>query len=131
MPYDPKTMTEEQRSYAVKMLWLGLPASILNLGWILLFPSDSGPTNIFGVYAATTMAMMVFAYGYDEFIQAHLWKAAQWTLGAAGLMLLISVFPLLDRLEVLAVIDLTLGLSILASVFHIALALSRWKESRA
>jgi len=128
MTYDPKAITEEERTNQFKLLWVGLPAALINVVWVVFVPTDSTAPNLFGVFAAVSMAIMVFAYSYDEFIQAHLWTAARWALSVTGLMLLVSVFPILNRQEFLATVDLTLGLSIIAAVFHTALAISRLRE---
>lgn len=128
MPYDPKAITEEERTNQFKLLWVGLPASLINIAWLIFFPEDTTAPNLFGVFAGATLGFMVFAHSYDEFIQAHLWTAARWALGAAGIMILIGVFPMLNRLQLLAEINLILGLSVIAAVFHVALAVSRLRE---
>ncbi len=128
MRYDPKAITQEDRTKQAAWLWVGLPASLINVLWLLFYPDGSEAANLFGVFAATTVAFMVFGYGYDEFMQAHLWTASRWALSAAGVMMLAGVFPILDRLDLLSSIDLTMGLSIIVAVFHTALAISRWRS---
>ena len=128
MPYKPGSVTSDDRSRGFNMLWAGLPASIINLAWLFFASPDNLAPNLFGVFTAATIAFLPLAYGHDEFVQAHLWRAARWALGMAGVMMLIGVFPVLARLDLLASIDTTLGLSIIAAVFHVALAASRWRE---
>lgn len=128
MPYDPKAITADERTSQFKLLWVGLPASLINVAWLIFSPEETTAPNLFGVFAAATMAMMFWAHSYDEFIQAHLWTASRWAMSAAGLMLLLNVFPVLDRLALLASVDLEMGLSIIAAVFHSALAISRLRE---
>lgn len=128
MAYDPKAVTVDERTNQFKLLWAGLPASLINIVWLIFFPEDTTAPNLFGVFAAATMAMMFWAYSYDEFIQAHLWTASRWAISVAGVMMLAGVFPILNRLDLLAVIDLTMGLSIVTAVFHSALAISRLRE---
>lgn len=127
MAYNPRAITVDERSKQFRLLWLGLPASFINLAWLIFVPGDTSAANLFGVFAAASVAAMVFAYSYDEFIQAHLWTATRWAMSATGLMMLVQVFPVLDGLDLLAAIDLTMGLSIIVAVFHTALAVSRWR----
>ncbi len=128
MAYDPSAPDEQSRSHQLKIMWWGLPASWLALPFIIFAPDSPAIVNIFGVFAATTAAMMAFAYSYDEFFQAHLWTASRWAMSGVGLMMLVSVFPGLKDLELLSALDLTLGLAIIVTVFHTALAISRWRD---
>lgn len=128
MAYDPKAITAEERTNQFKLLWAGLPASLLNILWLIFSPEDSTVANLFGVFAAATMASMVLAGSYDEFIQAHLWTASRWAMSVAGVMMTLTVFPVLNRMDLLSAIDLTMGLSIIVAVFHSALAISRLSE---
>lgn len=128
MPYRPGRVSAEERTHSFNILWAGLPASLINICWLVLAPQDTIAPNLFGVFAAATMAVLPFAYSHDEFIQAHLWTASRWALGVAGLMMMLGVFPVLRTLDQLAAIDVTMALSIVAAVFHVALAVSRWRE---
>lgn len=128
MPYKPGRVSSDDRTHSFNVLWAGLPASLVNICWLVFVPHDTLAPNLFGVFAAATIAFLPFAYSHDEFIQAHLWTASRWALGAAGLMMMLGVFPVLRTLGLLAAIDVTMALSIVAAVFHVALAVSRWRE---
>ncbi len=127
MPYRPGRVSSDDRTRYFTTLWIGLPASLLNVCWLIFAPQDTMAPNLFGVFAAASIGFLPFAYSHDEFIQAHLWTASRWALGAAGLLMMLGVFPVLRTLELLAAIDVTLGLSLVALVFHVALAASRWR----
>ncbi|RGP40521.1 hypothetical protein BPTFM16_00806 [Altererythrobacter insulae] len=128
MTYDPKAPDRDDRDYQLKLWWIGLPASWINLVILYLLQDPEGSANLFGVFAASLMATMVFAYRFDEFFEAHLWRASRWALSAAGLLMLFGIFPILEKFNLTDELGANMCLAIVATVFHTTLAISRWKK---
>lgn len=122
MPYNPKAITEHDRTYAYKAMWAGLPLSIVLLV-SLQFPSFSQLTILSGGFVCGLFIGQAFSWSYDEFMQKEVAFAAGWALSFAGVVLFLAILPESFRLE-LPVADM---LAAMAVVFHAAIT---WRRVR-
>ena len=123
MPYDPKAITEDDRSYAYKMLWLGFPLSIVLLA-SMQFEALATFTTLVGGFVSGTLIAMAWAWSHDEFAREEIAFAANWALSFAGVVLFLQIVPIAREYEV----DAGLVLASLAFVFHAALTYRRVRD---
>ena len=130
MPYRPRGFAsrnfkpdEQDRSFAYAAMWAGLPASFLLLASlqfgkiVILTPLASG-------VVAGSLIGLVFSWSNDEFVRAQIAFAANWALAFAGIILMLEVLPI-RRFDVP---EQPWTLAIMATIFHVALALRRWRD---
>jgi hypothetical protein len=123
MQYDPKAVTEHDRSYAYKIMWAGLPLSlILLIG--LQFSELALLVTLSGGFVSGTFIGLFFTGHQDEFVRDQIAFAANWALGFAGAVLFAQVVPFARDYEP----DVGLILAMMATVFHAALVYRRLKD---
>ena len=115
-----RPLTEGQRDWLVKALWLGVPASLLHLtGQFTAMPR---PLDFLpGAVVAGLMIGGMFKTRHDEFIERQFARAAQIALAVAGIMM-VAGMPLFGPL---LVIDANVGLAVIAVTFNLAFAAQR------
>ena len=110
-------MTERQRDWLLKALWIGVPASLLHLA--AQFTGMPRPLDFLpGALVAGLMIGGIFRTRHDEFIERQFARAAQIALAVAGVMM-VAGMPLFGPL---LVIDADVGLAVMAVVFNLAFA---------
>lgn len=123
MPYDPKAVTEDQRSYAYKMMWLGLPFSVILLA-SMRFEALAFLTILVGGFVSGLFIGLAWAWSHDEFVRERIAFAANCALSFAGVILFLQLVPF-SR-------DYPFGagqaIAMMAVVFHAALAFRRWRD---
>ena len=92
MPYDPKAITEDDRSYAYKVMWLGLPLSIALLV-SMQFEAFGVLTALVGGFVCGTFIGLAFAWANDEFVAKQIAFASNWALSFAGCALFVQIVP--------------------------------------
>lgn len=120
MPYDPKSITEYDRSYAYKGLWLGLPFSIALLV-SLQFEAFHFFSILAGGFVSGTLIALAWAWSHDEFAGKEIAFAANWALSFAGVALFVQLIPYTRDFEP----DAGMVLALVACVFHAALTWRR------
>ncbi len=129
MPYDPKAMTDDQRTWSYKFLWLGLPASIMLLIGLLI-DENSILITLSAGWVVGFFIGMAFVFRQDEFVQKQIAFAANMALSFAGIALFLQL-PKVTLVLGEASAFLTDPALILAStavVFHVSLAFRRLSE---
>jgi hypothetical protein len=115
-------LDEGERSLIYKLLWLGVPASLLFLGGQFF---DLAPFDVIGGgFCAGLLIGLPGATSHDEYVRAQADIAARWALAAAGLMLVVN----LPGFEVLTP-GTPLALAVIAVTFNAALAWQRIGKS--
>jgi len=123
MPYDPKAVTEDDRSFAYKMMWLGLPLSLVLLV-SMQFEAFSFLTSVTGGFVSGSFIALAFAWSHDEFAQKQIAFAANLTLSFAGLALFAQLISITRDYTY----DPGLLLAIMAVIFHAALTFRRLRD---
>ena len=123
MPYDPKAVTEDDRSFAYRMLSLGLPSSLLLLA-SMQFEALSLFTVLCGGYVCGVFIAMAWSFSHDEFVREQLFFASSWALSFAGLALFVQIVPYGRDFDH----DAGVILALMAGIFHAALAWRRWRD---
>ena len=125
MPYPrPRFEPDEHdRSFAYRAMWAGLPASLGLMASLHFEPLTILAPLFIGVTAGSLIGL-VFAWSSDEYIRAQTAFAANWALAYAGLALFIEMTPSFEA----AALDNRWTLTIMATIFHVALALRRWRD---
>ncbi|QFT77844.1 hypothetical protein [Erythrobacter sp. THAF29] len=123
MPYDPKAITEDDRSYSYKILWLGLPLSLL-LVIGLAFDATSIFVTLSGGFVSGTFIAMAWAGYHDEFARKELAFASGWAVSFAGLVLFSKVIPYGRDFSP----EIGFVLAIMSTIFHAALWIYRIKN---
>jgi hypothetical protein len=123
MQYNPRTVTEHDRSYAYNALWAGLPLSLLLLIGLQI-PEFEVLAAVAGGFVCGTFIALVLIGNHDEFVRGQLSFAANWALCFAGLVLFAQVVPIARDYEP----DTGLVLGIMAAIFHVALAYRRIRD---
>lgn len=120
MSYDPKAIDSDDRSFSYKMLWLGLPFSVVLLA-SLQFGSIPVLTSATGGFVSGLFIAMPLVWLQDEFVREEIAFASRWALSVAGIALLAQIAPMTHDFEPDAEI---LGAT-MALVFHAALYVHR------
>ena len=123
MQYNPRTVTEHDRSFAYNALWAGLPLSILLLTGLLV-PAFEILAAVAGGFVSGTFIALVFIGNHDEFVRGQLAFAANWALSFAGFVLFAQVVPIARDYEP----DAGLVLAVMGTIFHAALAYRRVRD---
>lgn len=123
MGYNPKAITEDDRSYAYKAMWLGLPLSLVLLV-SLQFPAFSQLSILAGGFVCGLFIGQAWSWSYDEFMQKEVAFASGWALSFAGIVLFIAILPNSFRIE----FPSSHVLAAMACVFHAAIAFRRIKD---
>ena len=123
MAYDPKAITEDQRSYAYKTMWLGLPFSIVLL-ICMQFEALEFLSTLVGGFVSGTFIALAWAWSHDEFVREQLFFASSWALSFAGLALFVQIVPYGRDFDH----DAGVILALMAVIFHAALAWRRWRD---
>lgn len=120
MSYNPKGRTQDDRTFAYNILWLGLPMSIILLVSMQI-EALSFLTALAGGIVCGTLIGQAFAGRQDEVFRTEVAFAANFALAFAGLALLAQIMPFARDHEY----DPRLMLSVMALIFHAALAYHR------
>lgn len=123
MPYNPKAITEHDRTYAYKAMWAGMPLSIVLLV-SLQFPSFSQLSILTGGFVCGLFMGQAWSWSYDEFMREEVAFASGWALSFAGVVLFLAILPNSFRVEFPAA-DV---LAAMAVVFHGALTYRRIED---
>lgn len=123
MTYDPTAVTEHDRSFSQKMMWLGLPFSVAlfaatQFGFVDLF------ATVFGGFVCGTFIGLFWTSYHDEFFQIQIAFASNWALGFAGIALFYHIIPYARDYP----FELTETLAAMALVFHCALTYRRMRD---
>lgn len=117
------TPDEHDRSFAYAMMWTGLPASLGMLASLYFGPIAILTPLCGGVLAGSLMGL-VFSWSNDEFARAQIAFAANWALAFVGAILFCELLPSLQGYAP----DQPWTLTIMATIFHMALAWRRWRD---
>ena len=123
MPYDPKAVTEDQRSYAYKMMWLGLPNAIILLV-SLQFEAFEALTMLAGGFVSGSFIGLIWAWSNDEFVRGQIAFAANWALAFVGVALFVLITPFMRDVQFPA----AQVLAATGLVFHAALVFRRLRD---
>lgn len=123
MPYDPHAITTDDRTYAYKAMWIGLPMSII-LVISMQFEAFSQLTTIVGGFVCGLFIGQAWSWRYDEFQQKEIAFASGWALSLAGIILFLAILP--SSFGV--VIEADLAIAIMALVFHAAIYYHRLRN---
>lgn len=123
MPYNPKTPTQDDRSFAYNALWLGLPLSVLLLV-SMQFEAFSFLTAVVGGFVCGTLIGQAFAGWQDEVYRTEVAFAANFALAFAGVALFVQIVPFTRDHDY----DPGLMLAIMALIFHTAIAYRRLRD---
>jgi hypothetical protein len=116
MPYDPKAITEDDRTYAYKAMWAGLPLSVVLLV-SMQFEALSFLTIAAGGFVSGTFVAQAWNWSYDEFQRDEITFASGWALSLAGVLLFLAIMPNAFRV----VVETDLAIASMALLFHIAI----------
>ena len=120
MPYKPGSLDESDRSLAYRLMWLGLPDSL-----VLFLAVLAGYQTIATVTAGFAAGTMLVAFNAaDEFVERQVSVAARWAASAAGVCLILVTFPGFRDYSW----DPALMLAGIAVIFQVTLAWQRLKD---
>lgn len=120
MPYDPMAPTEDDRNFAMTMMWLGLATALLLLV-AKLFGFFEPVRILAGGFAAGSLIGIVYTGRHDEYVQGIVHAASRWATAVAGLWLCAAIMPISKD----SVADPVLVLVTIAATFHITFAIVR------
>ncbi|WP_108790795.1 hypothetical protein [Erythrobacter sp. Alg231-14] len=120
MVYTSNSITGDDRSFALNMMWVGLPGSITLLAGQLFGIYDFVIALIGGITSGTLIGL-IFVGKHDEYFQRMVGKSASWACAAAGLWLFASIAPITEEY----VTNHVVGLGLIAATFHSVLAICR------
>ena len=123
MAYDPKAITEDQRSYAYKTMWLGLPFSIVLL-ICMQFEALEFLSTLVGGFVSGTFIALAWAWSHDEFVRGQIAFASNCALSFAGVVLFLQLVPIARDYPIGA----GQAIAIMAVIFHVALAYRRIRD---
>lgn len=92
MPYDPKAITTDDRTWSYKAMWAGLPISLLLLCGTFI-PGAEQLRIIAGGFASGQLIGMLWVGRQDEFAQKELAFASNWGLAFLGFTLILTIVP--------------------------------------
>lgn len=123
MPYNPKAISQDDRTFAYNSLWFGLPCSILLLV-SMQFEATSFLTVGIGGFVCGSLIGQVFAWSQDEVYRSEVAFAANFALSFAGVALFVQIVPFGRDWEY----DPGVMLAIMALIFHVAVAYRRVRD---
>lgn len=122
MPYDPSAITADERTYAYKAMWAGLPNSLALLVCVQ-FEALSFLAIVPGGFICGIFIGQAWSWSYDEFMRNEVAFASGWALSLAGIVLFLALLPRSFRIEV----ETDLAIACMAFVFHCAIY---WRRIR-
>jgi|JI8StandDraft_2_1071088.scaffolds.fasta_scaffold14121_6 peptidoglycan/LPS O-acetylase OafA/YrhL len=123
MPYNPKAISQDDRTFGYNAMWIGLPCSILLLA-SMQFEAMSFLTAGVGGFVCGTLIGLVFTWKQDEVFRSEVAFAANFALCFAGIALFVQIIPFGRDWEY----DPGVMLAIMALIFHVAIAYRRIRD---
>lgn len=116
MPYKPFQPDEHGRSFSYKMMWLGLPLSIL-LVIGMHFDAAEPLIILTGGYVSGIFLGQILTGGQDEYFLEEINFASRFALSFAGLAMFAQIVPRLREWE----FDAGYCIAIMALIFNAAI----------